>query len=367
MVLVSERNRYSIESLRRIARERGGECVSDDCRGAKSRVRFVCANGHVWETLASVIVQQGSWCAKCARRASIDDMRALARERGGFCLSPAYGGSLGKLEWQCDRGHRFWSTPNTVKGGSWCPRCRLGIASIEEMQAIARERGGACLSKEYVNQSTKLRWRCAVGHEWEASPAHVKKSGSWCPRCAGRAVTIADMAALAGAFGGECLSTRYVNSATALRWRCGEGHEFEKAPAAIKGWNGWCPECGPRKPVTRARLEDAARRRGGRWLGPSKVFGFQRWACAKGHRWEARHLHVLYGRSWCPECAGNARMTIEDMQAVAKKRGGVCLSKTYVKSRAPLSWRCAKGHRFEATPMAVVQKKRWCLVCKRAK
>jgi hypothetical protein len=359
------RSRYSIESLREIARSRGGDCLSEECRTSKSRVQFVCANGHVWDTLAEVVVRQGSWCARCARSASIEDMRELARERGGFCLSPAYGGALGKLEWQCEAGHRFWTTPNTVKGGSWCPRCRLGMGSIEEMQAIARERGGACLSRDYVSQDDKLRWRCRLGHEWEATPRHVKKSRSWCPRCAGKAVTIADMGALAAAYRGECLSTEYVNSHLPLRWRCGEGHEFEKTPASIKGWNAWCPACSRRQPVTAARLRDAAAEYGGRWLGPSAARGYQRWECAEGHRWEAQHMHVLHSKSWCPECAGNAKMTIEHMQAIAKKRGGVCLSKKYVKSRARLRWQCARGHRFEATPMAVVHDGRWCLVCKR--
>jgi len=33
--------------------------------------------------------------------------------------------------------------------------------TIEQMQALAQERKGVCLSTKYVNQSTKLRWRCA--------------------------------------------------------------------------------------------------------------------------------------------------------------------------------------------------------------
>ncbi|WP_373322126.1 zinc-ribbon domain-containing protein [Paraburkholderia adhaesiva] len=44
-------------------------------------------------------------------------------------------------------------------------------------------RTGECLSERYVNNETKLRWRCAKGHEWEAVPASVIK-GSWCPQCA---------------------------------------------------------------------------------------------------------------------------------------------------------------------------------------
>ena len=40
--------------------------------------------------------------------------------------------------------------------------------SIAAMQLMAQEHGGDCLSTFYVNNNTKLRWRCAKGHEWEA-------------------------------------------------------------------------------------------------------------------------------------------------------------------------------------------------------
>ena len=41
--------------------------------------------------------------------------------------------------------------------------------TIEQMQALAKKRGGECLSTTYVNKRTKLLWRCLEGHEWEAT------------------------------------------------------------------------------------------------------------------------------------------------------------------------------------------------------
>jgi hypothetical protein len=65
--------------------------------------------------------------------------------------------------------------------------------TIEEMQAIARERGGGCLSTNYITSCRKLTWRCRMGHEWEAVPLSIKQ-GSWCPACARvRKGTIAEL------------------------------------------------------------------------------------------------------------------------------------------------------------------------------
>jgi nucleoside-diphosphate-sugar epimerase len=55
--------------------------------------------------------------------------------------------------------------------------------TIIDMQELANSRGGQCLSTEYVDTKSKLKWKCAFGHEWEATPA-LLKAGHWCPECA---------------------------------------------------------------------------------------------------------------------------------------------------------------------------------------
>jgi len=120
--------------------------------------------------------------------------------------------------------------------------------TIEQMQALAKARGGACLSKTYVNCGTKLRWRCAEGHEWEAVPSSIKYNNHWCPECSrklkgARRLTIEQMQALAQEKNGVCLSKTYVNAHTKLRWRCAEGHEWEATPNNVKNKGSWCPEC----------------------------------------------------------------------------------------------------------------------------
>ena len=118
--------------------------------------------------------------------------------------------------------------------------------TIDEMRVIAQSHGGECISKEYINAKRKLRWECSEGHEWEATPSNVKR-GHWCPHCAGNAKsTIEEMRIIAKSRGGECLSDKYVNSHTKLKWRCSEGHEWNAVPCSVKGGT-WCPYCVGRK------------------------------------------------------------------------------------------------------------------------
>jgi hypothetical protein len=248
---------------------------------------------------------------------TIEQMQALAQEHdGGVCLSTVYVNQSTKLRWRCSEGHEWDATANDVKNNHWCPACGGTLrGTIEQMQALAKAQGGVCLSTVYVNQSTKLRWFCAKGHEWEATPNGIKNNDHWCPACAGTLRgTIEQMEVLAKRYDGQCLSTKYVNNRTKLRWRCAKGHEWEATPNGIKNNDHWCPACG------------SARR------------------------------------------ASAQSLTIKQMQILAEKHDGVCLSTVYVNSYTKLRWRCVEGHEWEATPSAMklrVKTGYWCLKCPR--
>lgn len=55
--------------------------------------------------------------------------------------------------------------------------------TMEEIGTMASIRGGECLATTFSDSRTKLRWRCAFGHEWDATPVLIR-AGHWCPECA---------------------------------------------------------------------------------------------------------------------------------------------------------------------------------------
>ena len=220
---------------------------------------------------------------------------------------------------------------------------------LRDLKAIARKRGGRCLSDVYAGNNTKLRWECAKGHQWETTPYKVKEGGHWCPKCAAaeRRLTIAEMKSLAKARGGRCLSRNYVNNHTKLQWECSKGHRWMAVPMVIRR-GGWCPKC---VGLTIAEMKSLAKARGGKCLSQNyvNIHTKLRWECSKGHRWMAVPQSIKNG-TWCPKCAGNARQTISEMKLLAKEKGGKCLSQVYVNNRTKLQWECFKGHRWMARP-----------------
>ena len=179
------KKKLTIEEMQELAESRGGKCLSKKYIGAFTKLKWQCAKGHIWEA-TSGNVKHGSWCPYCARKMklTIEEMQKIAKSRGGKCLSKKYVNNYNKLKWQCADGHIWKATSNNVKRGRWCSLCaaRKMKLTIEEMQEIAESRGGKCISKKYVNNHTELKWQCAEGHIWEAKPYNVKR-GTWCPKC----------------------------------------------------------------------------------------------------------------------------------------------------------------------------------------
>lgn len=500
--------------MRKLATKRGGKCLSKTYINVGTRLKWQCAEGHIWETTPEKI-QMGRWCHKCAgkrngnlRRFNIVQMQKLATKFGGKCLSENYISAVSKLRWQCSEGHIWEATPNSVQQQHWCPKCawaRIADSTrlnIEQMHELAKKRGGVCLSTKYINNGTSLKWQCADGHQWMATPSSIKL-GSWCPECglknivenicreifekifdkkfpkikpswlvndAGNrmefdgyneklqiafeyhgeqhfsykeffyrgskekfikrksdddkkhqlskdrgvrlieiphTVAISDLykyiiaqcedlgvqiprhnkidvgaiqstyraknlmllQEIAEEHGGKLISKIYLGTHSNHVWECSMGHQWEATPHNIKR-DRWCPKCATeiRGNLTRLDIEQMqklAEKHGGKCLSETYLNAGTKlkWQCANNHIWEATPNKIQQGR-WCARCSRRFPLDINEMKEIAQKRGGLCLSEKYVNARSKLRWRCSKGHEWMAVPDSV-KRGTWCDICAR--
>jgi len=183
---MTTRKKWSIEDFHQIAEGRHGVCLSDRYLNMHTKLDFRCGVcGYEWSATPDSIVS-GRWCRKCAARTpnnikrgqwctfcagktkwTIEAVNSLAKSRGGECLSKKYINRKEKLRFKCNVCGNVWKTSlASLLNGAFCPKCGLEKVlrqtrkTIGEMQQIATERGGECLSSTYVNSHTKLQWRC---------------------------------------------------------------------------------------------------------------------------------------------------------------------------------------------------------------
>jgi hypothetical protein len=240
------------------AENKGGKCLSEEYVNNKTKMKWECENKHMWHASPAHILA-GGWCKKChyiKRSNTIEICQKYAKSKGGKCLSVEYIGCMANLEWECAEGHRWFATPNNVlrkDGGTWCAICVKNVPlTIDICQEHAKDRGGKCLSDEYVNHHTDLEWECIEGHRWFATPAQSFRRSWWCRECL-KDESLTDCQKLAKNKDGKCLSDEYVSGSTKLEWECEEGHQWPATPDHVLNSGSWCPQC-RRKPSIKQGL-----------------------------------------------------------------------------------------------------------------
>jgi hypothetical protein len=250
-------------------RPHGTVCLDTRWLGCRHRYRFRCKDGHEWSRTGSSQTKHPT-CPECFKqrlsvlqfkRANLDPIKDIARQRGGECLSDQYEGSAVRYAFRCAKGHEWQTRVGSIQSGSWCPLCdeaargaaKLLTDGLERLQRKAAERGGECLSGAYLGTAVKYRFRCAQSHEFETT-GNKLFLGVWCRHCAfdAKRLSIDHAHEAARAKGGECLSTTYVNSSIKLKWRCHRGHEWG-APLSNVRAGHWCRACADIAMITNPR------------------------------------------------------------------------------------------------------------------
>ena len=235
-----------------------------------------------------------------------------------------------RVWWRCESGHTWQTTPNIrVHQGTGCPRCPREPSPAPEDRNLAvvnpklaadwhPDRNGTLRPTDvWPNSNKKIWWQCREKHEWQAVVSS-RAAGTGCPVCYGRYATTDNN-----------LAARY--------------------PELMSEW-------------------DRERNAG---LNPSQLTPHVGrnvwWLCKNGHKWQATVYNRTKNRSGCPECARKAvrKYSIEDINALAKRRGGECLSPEFTSSRLKLKFRCKEGHVWEARADAILYANKWCPECGR--
>lgn len=238
-------NRYN--NMKQLIEDKSGKILTDVFISARTFFNVVCSNNHTFRTNESYI-KYGRWCPFCSthKKITILDMQEIAEKNGGVCLSENYVNVKTKLKWRCHNNHIWDAVPESVLNGHWCDKCSREKVklTILDMQKLASDKGGLCLSDSYVNTNTKLKWKCKNGHIWEAKPDSII-GGHWCSSCRStKKLTILDMQELAKKKGGLCISDSYVNIKEELEWKCKNDHKFKETPGRIRYNKGeWCYDC----------------------------------------------------------------------------------------------------------------------------
>ncbi len=248
-----------------------------------------------------------------------------------------------KVWWKCVKGHEWEARIADRNKGRNCPFCtgKRALKGYNDLQTVNPtlaeewnyEKNGDLTPEHFTaNSNKKVWWKCAKGHEWQATITH-RTNGRGCPYCSGRYAIKGknDLQTVNPTLAGEWnyekngdLTPEHftANSSQKAWWKCSKGHEWQ-ATIADRNKGKGCPYCSGRyaikgendlQTVNPTLAEEWNYEKNGD-LTPKHFTANSNkkvwWKCSKGHEWKA----VINSRSQghgCPFCAKEKRKTIKD-------------------------------------------------------
>ena len=358
--------------------------------------------------------------SKSFKEFRLQDAKSYAISKGGECLSNVYLDTHSNLLWRCGNpNHEPWYSPfnSTVRGKAWCRSCSQEestnamktLNAFAMAQEYAKERGGQCLSTEYVNTRTNMLWKCANPNHpsWLASYKTVVNGKCWCRFCGYEKAALAPKKERVGrpprlppseyqqkamdyaqSRGGECLEGFYEKNTTEFVWKCSnpEHDPWTASYRNIVTSKYWCPKCAVEEKRQKFKLQDGlqiandyAKSKGGSCLSTeyvNKTIKMQ-WKCANPNHpsWLATFKKVVGKEQWCSACGNEAQGLkkvipngLERAKQFALMKDGECLSTEYKNIDSPMLWHCGNTEHepWSASYYSIVKLGTWCPHCARS-
>jgi Probable Zinc-ribbon domain len=283
--------------------------------GMNINVTWKCKNQHIYESIINGRALRGSGCPYCGGKKVLVGFNDLATthphlvvEVDGWDPKLFTFGSNKKMPWKCRNGHRWEVSINSRAGTkkSNCPYCSglKTITGINDLSIshpkLAQQADGWDPSKFKAGSNKKMSWKCAKGHKWESAINKRAIEEQGCPTCSNHKTFK----------GFNDLRTTHPNLAN-----------------EADGWDPTILVAGSGKKMS--------------------------WKCAKGHRWDARVADRLSGNN-CPYCSNTRVLSgFNDLKSLkptlAKEANGWNPSNFLAGSTLKKSWKCKKGHTWNAT------------------
>ncbi len=186
-----------------------GLIPSDFTYGSSKKVWWLGKCGHSWEAAIAHRATRKDKCPFCSNKKLLQGFNDLqtkypniakewhTNKNGDSKPSTIMFGSHKKVWWKCSKGHE-WETAivQRTANGSGCPYCsgNLVITHENDLETLRPEiaeewhptkNGDLKPSDVKVGSNKNVWWRCAKGHEWQATINNRTSKDQGCPFCSG--------------------------------------------------------------------------------------------------------------------------------------------------------------------------------------
>jgi len=298
----------------------------------------------------------------------------LAKQAVGWDPSLVNAPSTMKLRWKCVEGHEWEAVvDHRSRRNDGCPFCsgRKTLPGFNDLATTHPDLAEMSLGWDPTSLTSgsnkKVKWRCLIGHEWDAVIAS-RVTGRGCPVCAGKKIVqgVNDLALAFPQIASQSVGwdPTKVSSGSHKQylWRCQNSHEWKTSPKLRVRGDG-CPFCSGKQifkgfndlATTHPKLANEAYK----WDPTTSSFGSRgkkNWICSLGHVFQT-YINARVRGDGCPFCSG--KQTLEGFNDLATthprlaKQAFAWNPQTFSRgSSKKMDWKCELGHVWSASPNA---------------
>jgi hypothetical protein len=149
----------------------------------------------------------------------------MCKERNWTCLSSEYVNSTTKMKWSCNKCNNVWfANVEYLKNFKSKTRCCHSTHSIERVRTIAESKNFILLDSEYIGIQVPMNWKCKIcNYEWKTSFSNInRKTRTKCPMCNGSRsrYRFEEVKEIAKSKNLACLDEEYIDCFRQMNWKC---------------------------------------------------------------------------------------------------------------------------------------------------
>jgi hypothetical protein len=363
--------------------------------GTNKKQKWLCANGHQYESSPHSRTSQNNGCPYCSNQkvlVGFNDLATthpdIAREAEGWDPQQVIGGSEKKRLWKCSLGHVYPAMPaSRTRMQTGCPTCsnRKLLVGFNDLATthpeIAREADGWDPTSIIAGKSKLMSWLCPKGHKYESLLTNRTRHNTGCNFCTNKKVLSGfnDLTTTHPLIASEAegWDPRKViaGNHTIRKWTCPQSHLYEASTHSRTTKKSACPYCSNQKVLVgfndlATTHPDIAREAEG-W-DPQQVIGGSEkkrlWKCSLGHIYETSPASRTGQKTGCHYCVNKkVLLGFNDLATthpdIAREAEGWDPSEVVAGSNLKKKWSCAAGHYWITTPNSRTGNKTGCPTC----
>lgn len=233
--------KYSLDEVREVFRLEGYTLLSNEYINNKTKLYYLCPNGHKHSVLLTNWITHKHRCPICKIKPKktnsliildkydIMSVKRLFESEGYKLISSEYINNRSPLDYICPNGHvHKVSLAHWLYSNSRCPYCSNSVKyDFEYVKKVFKDRGFKLLSKIYNNNKEKLKCVCDKGHVVYMSFYSVK-TGKGCSICKkNKQFSIDEVKSFFEQDNYKLLTDKYKNNRSILWYICPEGHRHK--------------------------------------------------------------------------------------------------------------------------------------------